>query len=225
VDGRLQFNLIGYHQVWEDMQLELTDPSWAFGEPYQTVVANVGDAIVDGADLEVTLSVTDNWSLGVVATYLFTSEIDDTIAVADERAPDDFALYIPGGTRLPLASDINVSAYTEFTWPVDWMGGGDVYIRGQYAHTGTSWNRLVDNDGDPDGTSYGGRVEQPSYTLLDMRAGFISADWELSAYIDNLTDERAVVFHDTNADLFWGRDNLRTLRPRTLGVSLRRYFR
>jgi outer membrane receptor protein involved in Fe transport len=58
-----------------------------------------------------------------------------------------------------------------------------------------------------------------------MRAGFISADWELSAYIDNLTDERAVVFHDTNADLFWGRDNLRTLRPRTLGVSLRRYFR
>jgi len=203
MDGRLQFNLIGYHQVWEDMQLELTDPSWAYGEPYQTMVANVGDAIVDGADLEVTLSVTDHWTLGVVATYLFTSEIDETIAVADERAPDDFALYIPGGTRLPLASDVNVSAYTEFTWPVDWMGGGNVFLRGQYAHTGTSYNRLVDNDGDPDGTAYGGRVEHPSYTLLDMRAGFTSADWEFSAYIDNLTDERAVLFRDTGADLFW----------------------
>jgi outer membrane receptor protein involved in Fe transport len=68
-------------------------------------------------------------------------------------------------------------------------------------------------------------VEQPSYTLLDLRAGFLSAAWEFSAYIDNLTDERAVVYHDTGADLFWGRDNLRTLRPRVYGVSLRRYFR
>jgi outer membrane receptor protein involved in Fe transport len=223
--GRLQFNLIGYHQVWEDMQLELTDPSWAFGEPFQTVIANVGDAIVDGADLELSLSVTDNWSMGVVATYLFTSEIDDTIAVFDERAPDDFALFIPGGTRLPLASDVNLSAYSDFTWPVDWMGGGDVYLRLQYAHTGSSFNGLRDNDGDPDGTGYGGRVEQPSYTLLDLRTGFHSADWEFSAYVDNLSDERAVVFHDTGADLFWGRDNLRTLRPRTVGVNVRRYFR
>ena len=37
LDGRLQFNLIGYHQVWEDMQLELTDPSYSYGEPFQTV--------------------------------------------------------------------------------------------------------------------------------------------------------------------------------------------
>jgi outer membrane receptor protein involved in Fe transport len=224
MDGRLQFNLIGYHQVWEDMQLELTDPSWfCCDEPYQTMIANVGDAIVDGADIEVTFSATDHWNLGVVATYLFKSEIDDTIEVFDEREPDYVALYIPGGTRLPLASDVNVSAYTEFTWPVDWMGGGDVYIRGQYAHTGDSYNRLVDNDNS--GTGYGSRVEQPSYTLLDLRTGFTSADWEFAAYIDNLTDERAVVFHDTNADLFWGRDNVRTLRPRVYGVSLRRYFR
>jgi outer membrane receptor protein involved in Fe transport len=138
MDSKLQFNLIGYHQVWEDMQLELTDPSWAYGEPYQTVIANVGDAIVDGADLELNFAATDHWTLGLVATYLFTSEIDDDIAVADERAPEDLALYIPGGTRLPLASDVNVSAYTEFLWPVDWMGGGDVYLRAQYAYTGTS---------------------------------------------------------------------------------------
>ena len=58
-----------------------------------------------------------------------------------------------------------------------------------------------------------------------MRLGFTGVEWEFTAYIDNLTDERAVVFHDTNADLFWGRDNIRTLRPRTYGVSLRRYFR
>jgi len=223
--GKLQVNVIGYHQVWEDMQLELTDPSWAYGEPYQTVVANLGDAAVDGVDLELSFLATDNWSLGLVATYLFTAEIDEDIQVFDERDPDDLALDIPAGTPLPLSSDTNIAAYSDFSWPVDWMGGGDAYIRLQAAYTGESWNRLVDNDGDPDGTGYGGRSQQPSYTLLDLRAGFSGADWEFSAFVDNFTDERAVVYHDTGADVFWGRDNIRTLRPRTYGVSVRRYFR
>jgi len=226
MEGRLQFNAAVYHQLWEDMQLELVDPSYyCCGEPYQTVIANVGDAIVDGIDLDLSFRLSDQWSLGVVATYLFKNEIDEEISVYDERSPDDVVLYLPAGTQLPLSSDTNVAAYSEFSWPVDWMGGGDVYLRLQYAYTGESYNRLVDNDGDDEGTGYGGRALQPAYTLWDMRGGFNTANWEFSAYIDNLTDERAVIYHDTNADLFWGRDNIRTLRPRTFGVNLRRYFR
>jgi outer membrane receptor for ferrienterochelin and colicin len=208
------------------MQLELVDPSWyCCGEPYQTVIANVGDAIVDGVDMELNFLASEHWSLGVVATYLFKSEIDETIEIYDERDPGYVALYIPGGTQLPLSSDTNIAAFSEFSWPVDWMGGGDAWIRLQAAYTGESYNRLVDNDDIPDGTGYAGRVQQPSYELLDLRAGFASTNWEFSAFVDNFTDERAVVYHDTGADVFWGRDNIRTLRPRTYGVSLRRYFR
>jgi outer membrane receptor protein involved in Fe transport len=225
LDGRLQFNLIGYHQVWEDMQLELTDPSYSYGEPFQTVIANVGDANIDGADLELHYLPSDNWSLGVVATYLFKAEIDKEIRVFDDRAPDDLALYIPAGTRLPLVPDLTLSGYGEYNWPVGWAGGGQAYVRLQASHRGDSVNRLVDNDGDPEGTGYGGRSTVPSYTLWDLRAGFTSAQWAFTAYVDNLFDERALVYHDTNADLFWGRDNYRVLRPRTYGVSLRRYFR
>ncbi len=64
LDGRMQLNVTGYHQVWKDMQLELTDPSYAYGEPYQTVIANVGDAVVDGVDLDLTLMPTDGLTLG-----------------------------------------------------------------------------------------------------------------------------------------------------------------
>ncbi len=223
-DGRLQFNLIGYHQVWEDMQLELTDPSWRFGEPFQTVIANVGDAIVDGMDVEISFLPADGWSLGLVSTYLFKAEIDKDIRVFDERDPDSLALDIPGGTRLPLAADLNLAAYAEYTWPMDLFGGGDAFVRLQYSYTDSSFNRLVDNDGDPDGVGYGGRSRQPSYDLWDLRAGFSNADWELSLYVDNLSDERVVSFHDTGADLFWGRDNIRTTRPRTFGMNIRRYF-
>ncbi|MDX1556074.1 MAG: TonB-dependent receptor, partial [Xanthomonadales bacterium] len=204
--GRVQLNLIGYHQVWEDMQLELTDPSFAYGEPFQTVIANVGDANVDGVDIELDYAASDNLSLGVVATYLFKAEIDDPIQVFDERDPDDLALDIPAGTRLPLVADLNLSAYAEYHWPVNWFGGGNSFVRLQGAYTGESYNRLVDNDGDPDGTGYGGRVESPSYEIFDLRAGFSGGTWEVTAFVDNFTDERAVTFHDTNADLFWGRD-------------------
>jgi len=224
--GKLQFNVAVYHQLWEDMQLELVDPSYyCCDEPYQTVIANVGDAIVDGMDVDLNWLATEHLSLGVVATYLFKNEIDDDILVYDERSPEKVVLDVPAGTQLPLSSDTNIAAYSEFNWPVDWMGGGDVYLRLQYAYTGESYNRLVDGDGDDEGTGYAGRVKQPSYALWDLRGGFSGEKWEFSAYVDNLTDERAVVYHDTNADLFWGRDNIRTLRPRTFGVNLRRYFR
>lgn len=225
LDGKLEFNVIGYHQVWEDVQLELTDPSYAFGEPFQTVVANVGDAVVDGVDFELSLLLTDHWSVGMTGTYLFKAEIDNEVAVFDDRAPDDLALYIPAGTRMPLTPDFKASAYSQFEWPVDWMGGGDVFMRLQYFHSGETWNRLVDNDGDDEGTGYGGRAQAPSYDLWDARLGFSGANWELTAYIDNLTDERAISFVDTGADLFWGRENHRILRPRTYGISLRHYFR
>jgi outer membrane receptor protein involved in Fe transport len=224
-DGRLQLNIIGYHQVWEDMQLELTDPSWAYGEPYQTVIANVGDAVVDGVDLDVTFLPSDNWTLGLVSTYLLKAEIDKNISVFDDRDPDDLALDIPAGTQLPLSSDLNVAAYAEYGWPVNWLQGAEAYLRVQYSYTGTSYNAIVDNDGDPNGDGYGGRVEQPEYQLWDLRAGLTNDTWEFTVYLDNVADERVVNYHDMNADVFWGRDNIRTSLPRRFGMSLRRYFK
>jgi hypothetical protein len=168
---------------------------------------------------------TENWSLGLVATYLFKAEIDNDIKVFDERDPDTLALDIPAGTRLPLVADLNLSAYAEYNWAVNWLGGGDVFVRLQGSYSGGSFNALRDNDGDPTGTGYGGRDETSSYELWDLRTGFSGSGWDLTAYVDNFTDERAVVYHDTGADLFWGRDNVRILRPRTYGISLRRYFK
>ncbi|MDH4126820.1 MAG: TonB-dependent receptor [Gammaproteobacteria bacterium] len=230
LDGSLQMNVIGYHQVWKDMQLELTDPSYTLDppEPFQTVIANVGDAIVDGVDVELTFVPADRWELGLVSTYLFKAEIDqDIVVLFDETAPDDpdnRALDIPAGTRLPLTADLNIAAYAEYGWPMSLLGGSDAYIRVQYSQTGESFNRLVDNDADDAGDGYGGRVEQPSYDLWDLRTGIKGDTWEFTAFIDNIADERVVNFRDMNADVFWGRENVRTSMPRTVGMTMRRYF-
>ncbi len=224
MDGHVQFNVIGYFQKWEDMQLELTDPSFQFGEPFQTVIANVGDADVNGFDTEITWLPTEGLSFGLVSTYLFKAEIAKDIKVFDERAPDFVALDIPAGTRLPLVADLNLSTYAEYDWDMNLLGGGDAYVRLQYSYTGTSYNSLRDNDGDPEGDGYGGRVQQPSYDIWDLRFGFNNADWEFTLYADNLLDERAVTYRSMGADVYWGRQNLRILRPRTYGFSIRKYF-
>jgi len=222
LDSKLQLNITAYHQFWKDMQLELTDPSYQYGEPWQTVIANVGDAVVDGMDVDFSVLPAEGWSLGLNTTYLFKAAIDKHVAVFDQRDPENLALDIPKGTRLPLVPDFKLSAWAEYDWHVDALNGSDAYLRVQYQYAGSSWNRLVDND--TSGTGYGKRDQSPSYQLWDLRAGLNNGDWDITVYVDNVADARAVYGPDTNADLYWGRDNFRVLKPRTYGINVRRYF-
>jgi iron complex outermembrane receptor protein len=247
-DARLQTNLTAYHQVWADMQLELSDPQG--GEqfdtdgdgvfdtryPYQRVIANLGDAEVDGFDLDLSAAF-GNWSAGVVSTYLFKAELSDDIRIENPNPPYNRTFHLNQGARLPLAADLSASAYVEYDWRMAWLGGGDGYVRLQYHFTGGSWNRINDNDGchnvvckDLDGSpldvpyGYGGRVRQPNYATWDLRAGYTTDQWELSAYVDNLFDDRAVIFHSTGAEVLWRRDSISTSSPRTAGLGVRWYF-
>jgi len=225
MNGSLQFNLIGYHQVWKDMQLELVDPSYiCCSEPYQNVIANLGDATVDGFDLEIFYQASEHVQLGWVSTYLFNAKINDDISVSDERSPEDVVLEIPSGTRLPLTADLNFSAFAEYDWQTSMMGGSQAYVRLQTSYTGDSYNRLVDDD-ISGGTGYGARVKQPHYNTWDLRTGMSNSDWEVTAYLDNMFDKRGVSYINTNsADYFWGRQNHLVIQPRTVGFRVKRFF-
>jgi outer membrane receptor protein involved in Fe transport len=43
------------------------------------------------------------------------------------------------------------------------------------------------------------RTVQPAYQIADFKVGFESGDWEIYAYVDNLTNERAILFDKENA--------------------------
>jgi hypothetical protein len=218
------------------MQLELSDPqngdmidTDGDGDgdtryPYQTVVANLSDAVVDGFDLDITYLTDVGLTFGMVSTYLFQAEIEDDVRAASPTDPTDVSLTIDAGTRLPLGADLKYAVYAEYGWPMDLLGGGDAYLRLQYSYTDGSWNLLVDNDGFPVQDQYGGRVRQTDYELWDLRAGYSAADWEFSFYVDNLADQRVINYRDMNADVYWGRENIRTSNPRTAGMSVRRHF-
>ena len=248
LDQRLQTNITVYHQIWEDMQLELSDPQGGdlvdsdgdgAGDtryPYQRVIANLADAELDGMDLDISFSL-DHWSGGLVATWLHKAELSDDVRVTNPNDPTDVTFKLNQGVRLPLSADLNVSAYAEYGWQMDLLGGGDAYVRLQYHYSDGSWNRIKDNDGcravclDLDGEpldftyGYGGRVRQPNYSIWDLRMGYSTDDWDFSFYVDNFTDERPVIFHNAGAETVWRHDAVTTGQPRTVGMNLRRYLR
>ena len=78
-DGRVLFNFVYYDMKWNDMQIEVTDPSNSLGTisvtdgngdplygnvPFQIVVGNVGDATVKGFDMELKALLGENFEIG-----------------------------------------------------------------------------------------------------------------------------------------------------------------
>ncbi len=219
LDGRLQVNITGYHQTWENYQLEVTDPSFNLGEVFQTVVANVGDATVDGIDFEITAIPTAGLEVGLSGTHIIKNETDDRFTVTDPRAPASPAIDLPAGSRLPLVADWNISGYAEYGWPVNFMGGSNAFVRFQFSHTGSSLNKVV-----PDAEPIP-QLKQPAYTIGDVRAGFGNEKWQAEVYVNNLWDERAVLYHPVfELQRHFGRDRVVTNRPRNFGLRIKRYF-
>ena len=60
---------------------------------------------------------------------------------------------------------------------------------------------------------------QPSFGIGDLKLGMSTGRWVLEAFVNNVGDERAVLYND---DLFfepfWGNRRITTNRPREYGV-------
>ena len=58
-------------------------------------------------------------------------------------------------------------------------------------------------------------VLQPAYQVSDVKVGFEADDWEIYAYVDNLDNERAILFDQSSAPP--GTITINT--PRTWGIG------
>ncbi|MDE0875835.1 MAG: TonB-dependent receptor [Porticoccaceae bacterium] len=218
-DGKLQVNATLYDMKWKDMQLEVTDPSFAIGEPWQAVVANLGDASISGADLDIKAVIGDNLQAGFNITKIFHAYVDAPETYADSRFPDGQApLGLQSKSDLPLFADLSYSFYLEYTTPLELFDGGDAFMRFQHTFNGQSLNRVTDGANAP-------RQSQGDYRISDLVMGYEMGDWKAQLSLSNITDERGVSFKDSSDfDPFYGRNSDNIVRPRNYSISLRRYF-
>ena len=105
-DGRVIFNAVYYDMQWQDMQIEVTDPSFNLGIPFQSSVGNVGDATVKGYDMELKALIGENLEFGFNMTEISDAYVEAPAFYDETRAPGgQIASGLEPQSDLPLFAD------------------------------------------------------------------------------------------------------------------------
>jgi iron complex outermembrane receptor protein len=187
LDDRVAFNITAFMMEWKDYQVEVVDP----GELYAVLVANVGDAEIEGVSLELSARVWDSLDLGLNAQFLDakTKKANEIIGTGE-------------GDRLPFSAEEKGALWVEYTFPWELLGGR-FYGRYQLSYSGDVLNGVIDP------------VSQPSYSISDLKFGIEGETWDIYTYVDNLNNERAILFDQTFPPP--GTKTINT--PRTWGIG------
>jgi outer membrane receptor protein involved in Fe transport len=209
-DGNVRLNVTYFTMDWENYQIELVDPSNlpcgsaeaypapACGQPWQKVVANLGDATSSGLQLEVLAAINDSIELGWNSQW---GDSKTNTELADGSAP--------AGSRLPQVPEFKSNLWIEKSLNIAAFGATESFVRASLSYTGDTVSAVQ-----PD-YSY----DQASFTIADVKVGIMGDDWELDLFINNLTDERAqIAVNDWYFDFFFGNARQYTNRPREMGI-------
>ena len=209
-DGNVRLNVTYFTMDWENYQIELVDPSNLgcdnpnaypapmCGQPWQKVVANLGDATSEGLQFEVLAAVNDSVELGWNSQW---GDSKTNTELADGSAP--------AGSRLPQVPEFKANFWIEKTLNISAFGATEGFARASWSYNGDTVSAVQ-----PD---Y--QYIQDAYTIVDMKVGILGDDWELDFFVNNLTDERAqIAVNDWYFDFFFGNARQYTNRPREMGI-------
>jgi iron complex outermembrane receptor protein len=140
---------------------------------------------------------------------------------------------IEKGRRLPTVPKFQLAAAATYQWEM--TQGMLAYVTGTYQHMGSRFTQVGDEDlGTLDLLSFGSNTigapltastfrydpELPAYDLLNLRAGVRRNLWDVSVYVNNVTDEHALLSLDRERGTR-ARIGFLTNQPRTFGIATR----
>jgi len=235
-EDTVQLNLTYFYMDWEDFQHEVVDPSsgtcvvpaeatdsppCGSGKlPWISIVGNVGDAHSTGVVAEFDWVPADGWQLGANVQYL-RAEIDSI-----DIEPTEADHGIRPGQKLPNIPELQGSLWATYSWPVNFVRGGEMFLRGQYSYTGETHTRLdMKDESTPLPTFF-----NDAFGIGDLRFGLVSPNggWQVDLFVNNVTDERAQLWQGAALGAWnWGRSgeyehghSIYTVRPREYGLRV-----
>jgi outer membrane receptor protein involved in Fe transport len=203
----VRFNGALYDVKWDDIQ-QLVLTSSICGNNF---TGNLGEASSTGVELEFTAAISDRLLLNAGLGYV-DAQFNETIL-----SPDDVVI-VEKGDRLADVPEITWNLGLEYTIPAS---SGEYYLLGSVNFVDETLEVPGRSSDDVSGAGIDSGNVRSDYTLVDLRAGFISeSGWEVSLFVDNATDEEAVYgYNDAIAFTFSPADPTVRNRPRTVGVS------
>ena len=231
--GKGSLNVSAFYMDIRDLQLTVTA-----GQCSSRLILNADKARSMGAELELTASPNDHVDLAVAAGFN-NAELQSSF----KDAGGAIIAGIASGNRLPSVPQVQGSASLTYGWSV--ATGSRAFLSGSYQYVGSRYT-LIDDQGDGVGpacagqkfgcvdlttfgaNTIGGPLTQntfhfdpllPGYSLLNLRTGLTRQNWELSVYLSNLTNERALLALDRERGTK-ARVGYLTNQPRTVGVAM-----
>jgi iron complex outermembrane receptor protein len=226
--GRGSLNLSAFTMDISDLQLIVTAGSCS-----SRLVFNVPDARSRGAEVELSLAPTRFVDLSASATFT-DAELRSTLTSTNAQGVTSVVSAIETGNRLPSVPRVQAALAATVRRPL--RGGSLGFLAGALQHVGSRYTQIEDLTpglGTLDLTSFGDNTiggpltqstfrfdpELPAYTLLNVRAGLRRAGWEAALFLNNVTDERALLSLDRERGLR-ARVGYLTNQPRTAGLSI-----
>jgi outer membrane receptor protein involved in Fe transport len=168
--GRVRVNGAIFHEKWDDIQYAYLPPEGVG----LTVIRNVGEAEIDGIEMDIGWALTD----ALMLTGGF-SWIDAKLAKDYQPDPDEDPEAFEGD-QLPVTPDFKANLTGRYTFP---LGDFQSYAQAALVYTGSSYADLTRND-----RSFTG--EQPSYTIVDLSFGMGKGSYSIDFFLKNAFDER-----------------------------------
>ncbi|MEM9170635.1 MAG: TonB-dependent receptor [Pseudomonadota bacterium] len=220
--GVFRFNAAAFYSDISDLQVTLDAGSCS-----SRISFNV-DARTLGGEWEIAAEPMPGLELSVAGSY-----VDSEFT---ESAVDGSGTVLAGvedGNRLASVPEFQIAATGTYSFPV---GSNEGYVAASVQHVGSRFTQPSDQvPGAGDfisGLAFGGAsgmdvtsldLELDPYQIVNLNAGINFETWELFAYINNVTDENALLSFDRERG---GRARLgfRTNQPRTFGITGRWRF-
>lgn len=229
-DRRITLDVSAFRIDWEDIQVA-TSFNGIGG------LVNGGEATSEGLELSSQFRVTDALMLGLNAAYTDASIKNDfeptVIAQADEdgnRLYDVILWTGLAGDRMPYSPKLSWTATAEYAFSTAGGLNGQVGAAlrwvGKRLNDTTELQRVTAPD-DPDTLLLPDEISVPleldSYRALDLYAGIGKGNWELRAYANNVTGEKAwSTLAPMDGALSGARSHLVgvPIQPRTFGLEI-----
>ncbi len=203
-DRRARLNAAIYKTDYQDLQVyslrEVT------GE-----IRNAGEATIKGAELELSVVLTENLLASFSTGYIDTEfdEFDDCGTVDVSFIPPVTESVDCEGNKLAGSPQKTASAAFDYRLP---MGAGDFIVYAEWRYTGDTYFGVTNRD-----TEF-----VDAYSLYNARLGYSTEQWSVYLWGKNLTDEK---YELTNSELpllkqdviLWG-------LPRTFGLEFNYSF-
>ncbi|MEM8942006.1 MAG: TonB-dependent receptor [Pseudomonadota bacterium] len=170
LDGAIDIRAAAYVMKWDDVQTTVFDSDLLLG-----FIGNASEATFQGFELETRYLITDRlvWELGLGYTSAEYDKFENGF-VPNLNDPVDLS-----GTTIPLAPEWTVNSQLQYTQPLE--SGTELFVRGEY--------QFVDDQfATPGGDEFDAFVLD-SYEVVNLRAGFSTADYSVTVFAENLADE------------------------------------